>query len=101
MTIELDKDALSAARNALLSSGVDGAIRAYLTAIRQPQRDAVVKAAKELISELTCTLALYHANGPDYTFKDGTQVFDVSVTLEREDMINGLAIRIAALDATP
>lgn len=53
MTIELDKAALFAAWQAFYSmdsadpSGMEAAIRAYLAAIRQPHRDAVVEAARK------------------------------------------------------
>lgn len=33
------------------------------------------------------TLDEYHKNGPHFTFKDGTEVFDVAVILDRADLI--------------
>lgn len=53
-----------------------------------------------LLDELECTLDQYHRNGPDWTFKDGTEVFAASVLLDRAELIQSVRAALAK-DATP
>lgn len=42
----------------------------------------------EAVEEFGCSIAQYHQNGPDYTLRAGTEVFEVSVLLDREGLID-------------
>ena len=42
----------------------------------------------EVVSEFGCSIEQYHKNGPDFTFKDGTEVFAASTLLDREELID-------------
>lgn len=61
----------------------DATVRARLEKENARLREALGK----LVDEFGCSIDLYHRNGPDYTFKDGTQVFGVAVLLDREELI--------------
>jgi hypothetical protein len=52
-----------------------------------------------LVDEFGGTLDLYNRNGPDFTFKDGTQVFDVSVIVDRAEIIESARAALRALAA--
>jgi len=45
-------------------------------------------ALQPIVEEFGSTIALYHKIGPDYTLKDGTEVFEVSSILDRSDLID-------------
>lgn len=100
MTIELDKDALSAAWQAFYAmdgadpSGMEAAIRAYLTAIRQPQRDAVVEA--EINRRIAWKAYRVAQKDPNATDEDLNRIYG-----EAEDTQKFLDAAVAALDATP
>lgn len=51
-------------------------------------RDALRDALAPIVDEFGCSIELYHRNGPHWTHKDGTQVFDVSVLLDREPLLD-------------
>ena len=46
-----------------------------------------LKLALEALSEIDGSVKLYHRLGPDWTHKDGTEVFEVSVLLDRSELI--------------
>lgn len=48
-----------------------------------------------LVDEFGCTIDQYHKNGPDWTHKDGTEVFDVSTVLDRAPLIDAARAAIA------
>lgn len=103
--VGLDADRLKLALDAFYgddaySTTLDG-IRAAITAW-EASKPAVEKAAPDLLAFLTSivdefggTIAQYHKIGPDFTFKDGTEVFEVSVVLGRASLIDEARAAIA------
>jgi hypothetical protein len=57
------------------------------------------EALAKLADEFGCTLDQYNKNGPHWTHKDGTQVFDVAVVLDRAGLIEEARAAVAP-DAT-
>jgi hypothetical protein len=49
--------------------------------------DEVEAVLREIVEEFGGTIEQYHRTGPDYTFRDGTEVFEVSTVLDREPII--------------
>ena len=60
----------------------------------------VAEATYKLVDEFGCTLDQYNRKGPDYTHKDGTEVFDVSVITDRASLIEETRAALAAYRAT-
>lgn len=54
--------------------------------------------ALDVLKELQGSIHSYNKNGPDWTHKDGTEVFEVSVLMDRQDAIDAA---VAALEAAP
>lgn len=52
--------------------------------------------ALDALKELQFSISMYHKNGPDWTHKDGTEVFEVSVLIDRQEAIDAA---IGALEA--
>ena len=57
---------------------------------------AVMQQALDVLTELQGSMKLYNKNGPDWTHKDGTEVFEVSVLMDRQEAID---IAVVILDA--
>ena len=57
-------------------------------------KDEALKLALEALSEIDGSVKLYHRLGPDWTHKDGTEVFEVSVLLDRSELIGKAIIAI-------
>ena len=58
-----------------------------ITALRK--RVAELEGVLEpLVHEFGCSIELYDKNGPDWTHKDGTEVFEVSTLLDRRELID-------------
>lgn len=51
----------------------------------------------KLVDEFTCSIEQYHKIGPDWTMKDGTETFNVSVLLDREELLAEARAAIAAM----
>ena len=45
------------------------------------------KALEPIVTEFSCTIEQYYKLGPDFTHKDGTEVFAVQSILDREPLI--------------
>lgn len=58
---------------------------------------AVLKQALNVLSEFQCSIDLYNKNGPDWTHKDGTEVFEVSVLTDRAEMLESAITAIEGL----
>ena len=56
---------------------------------------ALVEALEGLVSEFGGTIDQYHKIGPDFTHKDGTEVFDVGVVLDRAPLIDAARAALA------
>lgn len=65
----------------LFISGQTNYIRADLV-------DDLRNALERLVDEFGCSIAQYDRIGPDWTHKDGTEVFEVSVLLDRRELID-------------
>jgi len=59
----------------------------FTTALRVTGADELAEALESIIDEFGCSIDQYNRIGPDYTHKDGTQVFNVSVLLDREPLL--------------
>ena len=57
-------------------------VKATLSAL-----DEAVELLRQVENEFGCSIEQYNRNGPDFTHKDGTEVFHVSVLLDREELI--------------
>lgn len=55
----------------------------------------------EIVDEFGGSIAQYHKIGPDYTFKDGTEVFEASVLLDREALIERARNAITKVRPSP
>lgn len=53
----------------------------------EAERDAMRAALVELVDEFGGSIEQYHKIGPDFTHKDGTEVFHVGVVLDRAELI--------------
>jgi len=54
----------------------------------QAEVERLREALQPIVEEFGSTIAQYHKIGPDYTLKDGTEVFEVSSILDRSDLID-------------
>lgn len=61
---------------------------------------ALLSLLTEIVDEFGCSIQQYHKNGPDFTHKDGTEVFHVSVLLDREGLIERARAAVATLAAS-
>lgn len=61
--------------------------------------DEAVDLLRKVVDEFGCSITQYHRNGPDFTHKDGTEVFEVSVLLNRSEIIDAARALISKLDA--
>lgn len=68
----------------------------YAIASFQTWRD-LLDMLSALVNDLGCTIEQYDKIGPDFTHKDGTEVFHVSVLLDRRELIDGLRADLKAL----
>lgn len=75
------------------------AIAAWNTRASAPALAAEVArlrvALTTLVDEFGGTLDQYHRNGPHFTHKDGTEVFDVAVILDRAEYIEAARAELA------
>jgi len=59
----------------------------------------LLEALKALVDEFGCTIDQYHKVGPHWTQKDGNELFDVGVVLDREPLIEAARAAIAKAGA--
>ncbi len=61
------------------------------------QAPAMAEALAELVDEFGGSIEQYHKIGPDFTHKDGTEVFHVGVVLDRAELIERARALLTAI----